>query len=228
MAAVLLHEVLDDAAHRAPDEVALVTDAGTQTFAELAGPGRAGRRGHRRRSPSPATGSRSSPRTAPSTSSATTRSRGPAGCSSRSTSGSTPTSGSAPCRRSGARVLIAESRAARAARTSAAARAAGVETIVGLDARAATASTASSRPARGRRRTDGHDDDVAWLIGTSGTTGTPKLAMLTHASLLAAVDATLDGAAGPRRRRVLHAVPALSRRRVQRARAAPHGRARSC
>ena len=32
---------------------------------------------------------------------------------------------------------------------------------------------------------------MVWLIGTSGTTGTPKLAMLTHASLLAAVDATL-------------------------------------
>lgn len=38
------------------------------------------------------------------------------------------------------------------------------------------------------RRTD---DDVAWLIGTSGTTGSPKLAMLTDASLIAAVDATL-------------------------------------
>jgi acyl-CoA synthetase (AMP-forming)/AMP-acid ligase II len=37
-------------------------------------------------------------------------------------------------------------------------------------------------------RTDG---DVAWLIGTSGTTGVPKLAMLTDASLLAAVDSTL-------------------------------------
>ena len=35
------------------------------------------------------------------------------------------------------------------------------------------------------------DDDVAWLIGTSGTTGDPKLAMLTDASLVAAVDATL-------------------------------------
>ena len=34
-------------------------------------------------------------------------------------------------------------------------------------------------------------DDVAWLIGTSGTTGTPKLAMLSDANLLAAVDATL-------------------------------------
>jgi acyl-CoA synthetase (AMP-forming)/AMP-acid ligase II len=38
------------------------------------------------------------------------------------------------------------------------------------------------------RRTD---DDIAWLIGTSGTTGSPKLAMLTDASLIAAVDATL-------------------------------------
>ena len=35
------------------------------------------------------------------------------------------------------------------------------------------------------------DTDVAWLIGTSGTTGDPKLAMLTDASLVAAVDATL-------------------------------------
>lgn len=34
-------------------------------------------------------------------------------------------------------------------------------------------------------------NSVAWLVGTSGTTGSPKLAMLTHAGLLAAVDATL-------------------------------------
>ena len=34
-------------------------------------------------------------------------------------------------------------------------------------------------------------EDVAWLIGTSGTTGSPKLAMLSHANLLAAVEATL-------------------------------------
>ena len=33
--------------------------------------------------------------------------------------------------------------------------------------------------------------DVAWLIYTSGTTGRPKGAMLTHASLLAAVETTL-------------------------------------
>ena len=38
---------------------------------------------------------------------------------------------------------------------------------------------------------DRADGDVAWLIGTSGTTGDPKLAMLTDASLVAAVDATL-------------------------------------
>ena len=33
---MLLHEVLDEAVARAPDEVALVTDAGRWTFAELA------------------------------------------------------------------------------------------------------------------------------------------------------------------------------------------------
>ena len=34
-------------------------------------------------------------------------------------------------------------------------------------------------------------DDIAWLIGTSGTTGVPKLAMLSDANLLAAANATL-------------------------------------
>ena len=34
-------------------------------------------------------------------------------------------------------------------------------------------------------------DDIAWLIGTSGTTGAPKLAMLSDANLIAAVNATL-------------------------------------
>ncbi|HEY7439141.1 MAG TPA: AMP-binding protein [Acidimicrobiia bacterium] len=36
-----------------------------------------------------------------------------------------------------------------------------------------------------------NDENVAFLIGTSGTTGAPKLAMLTHSSFAAAVDATL-------------------------------------
>ncbi|HEY1740940.1 MAG TPA: AMP-binding protein, partial [Acidimicrobiia bacterium] len=38
--------------------------------------------------------------------------------------------------------------------------------------------------ASGGEATDG--DQVAWVVPTSGTTGTPKLALLTHASLLAA------------------------------------------
>ncbi len=36
MAPVLLHEVLDDAARRAPHEIALITGAGMETFADLA------------------------------------------------------------------------------------------------------------------------------------------------------------------------------------------------
>ncbi len=43
---------------------------------------------------------------------------------------------------------------------------------------------AGSAPALG-------DRDVAWLLGTSGTTGSSKLAMLTHSSLLAAVEIAL-------------------------------------
>ncbi|MFM7069230.1 MAG: AMP-binding protein, partial [Actinomycetes bacterium] len=38
---------------------------------------------------------------------------------------------------------------------------------------------------------DVHEDDCAWLIYTSGSTGTPKGVMLTHRSLLAAVDNTV-------------------------------------
>jgi acyl-CoA synthetase (AMP-forming)/AMP-acid ligase II len=77
-------------------------------------------------------------------------------------------------RRSGARVLIVE-RDLLARLDTDAAHAAGVETIIELDGDAELAGT-SSEPAAGAR-----DDEVAWLIGTSGTTGTPKLAMLTKA-----------------------------------------------
>ena len=69
---------------------------------------------------------------------------------------------------------------------------------------------------------------MAWLIGTSGTTGTPKLAMLTHASLLAAVDATLGA------RPVLDAdvfctpFPLCHVAGYNVLGAAPHGPARSC
>ncbi len=62
--------------------------------------------------------------------------------------------------------------------------------MVGLDARPDGLDLASFR--------DRHDsapehprsdpDTVAWLVPTSGTTGTPKIAMLTHRSLLAAAD----------------------------------------
>ena len=84
--------------------------------------------------------------------------------------------------RSGARVLIAEPDLLAAA----AVPTAGVEVVIELEPR---------RP-RGPRSDEpllptSIEDDVTWLIGTSGTTGTPKLAMLTHASLMAAVDATL-------------------------------------
>ncbi len=60
--------------------------------------------------------------------------------------------------------------------------------LVGFGAPTATEPTNGEE--RGVRKTR-HEDDVAWLIGTSGTTGTPKLAMLSDANLLAAVEATL-------------------------------------
>jgi len=50
---------------------------------------------------------------------------------------------------------------------------------------------AGAAPPTGRFAAARAPHDVAWLIGTSGTTGVPKLAMLSDASLLAAVDATL-------------------------------------
>ncbi len=91
--------------------------------------------------------------------------------------------------RSGAQVLIAESELLERLGVDRARRA-GIETVVGLDERAdctyADLVARSSPPAH-----EGRPGDVTWLIGTSGTTGAPKLAMLTHESLLAAVDATL-------------------------------------
>ena len=41
------------------------------------------------------------------------------------------------------------------------------------------------------------DDDVAVVVSTSGTTGTPKGAMLTAAALTASADATHDRLGGP-------------------------------
>ena len=183
MAIVLLHDGLDQAAGRVPNELALVTDAGVQTFAEL------------------------SDRVA----------QVAAGIAAISAPGdriailaenraeyvecyyAVPRSGRllvplnqrlhpdewlGTLAHSGTRVLIAEPELlARLGED--AARAAGVETIVDLD-RDDVALAATDSP---NTAVDGRA--VAWLIGTSGTTGTPKLAMLTHTSLLAAVDATL-------------------------------------
>ena len=85
--------------------------------------------------------------------------------------------------RSGARVLIAEPDVlARLGRD--VAHVAGVEVVIELGRDDLAGPDVGALP-------DVHDADVTWLIGTSGTTGTPKLAMLTHASLMAAVDATL-------------------------------------
>ncbi len=93
--------------------------------------------------------------------------------------------------RSGARVLIAETDLLDRLEVDRA-QAVGVATIVGLDSKIdhvynELAADPDPAPAATGRETDG-----AWLIGTSGTTGVPKLATVTHASLLAAVDATLD------------------------------------
>jgi acyl-CoA synthetase (AMP-forming)/AMP-acid ligase II len=192
MAGVLLHEVLDDAARRVPDQVALVTDAGAQTFAALsarvhavaAGVAALTDPGDRVAILSenraeyvecyyavPAAGRLLVPLN----------------------QRLHPDEWLGSLTRSGARVLIAE--AELLARLDVdAARAAGVEVIVGLDEVADRAYTDLARDPGGALP-EGldrlADDDVVWLIGTSGTTGTPKLAMLTHASLLAAVDATL-------------------------------------
>ncbi|MGZ7016568.1 MAG: AMP-binding protein [Acidimicrobiia bacterium] len=189
MAPVLLHDVLDDAAHRAPDETALVTEAGSQTFAEL------------------------SDRVA-------RVAAGVAGCTAPGDRVAilaencaeyvecyyaVPRAGRllvplnqrlhpdewlGTLRRSGARLLIAEPELLERLDNSSA-RAAGIETVVGLGRGGRAADREYSELATDAGVPDVRDDDVAWLIGTSGTTGTPKLAMLTHASLIAAADATL-------------------------------------
>ena len=55
-----------------------------------------------------------------------------------------------------------------------------------------------------------------WLLFTSGTTAAPKGAMLTHASVLAAVAASTAARPVEARRRLPLPVPALPRRRLQR------------
>jgi acyl-CoA synthetase (AMP-forming)/AMP-acid ligase II len=63
-----------------------------------------------------------------------------------------------------------------------------VETVVDLDA----APPPGPAPPPGAADPAPPATATAWLVGTSGTTGHPKLAALTHASLLAAADATLQ------------------------------------
>ncbi len=59
------------------------------------------------------------------------------------------------------------------------------------DAAFVTSDAVSAPQTTNAQAQDATPEDIAWLIGTSGTTGSPKLAMLSHANLLAAVDATL-------------------------------------
>lgn len=187
MAAVLLHEVLEAAARRAPDTVALVTDAGAQTFVELAAQ----------------------------------VARVAAGITAVTEPGdrvailaenraeyvecyyAVPKAGRllvplnqrlhpdewmGALTRSGTRVLITEPELL-ACLDLEALRSVGVDTIVRLGGDEYPVADFSEAPSVAMPA--GAAGDPVWLIGTSGTTGTPKLAMLTHASLLAAVDATL-------------------------------------
>lgn len=184
MGGVMLHEVVDEAAARAPDDLALVTDAGAWTFAALAarveqlagGIAAATEPGDR---VAILADNRAEyvhlyyavPRAGRLLVPLNQRLH--------------PDEWLATLRRSRARVLIAESALLERLDRDAA-RDAGVRVLVDLDREGFAlfeAMTVGVPP--------GRPEDVAWLIGTSGTTGTPKLAMLTHASLLAAVDATL-------------------------------------
>jgi acyl-CoA synthetase (AMP-forming)/AMP-acid ligase II len=190
MAVVLLHEVLDDAARHAPHEIALITDAGMQTFADLA-----------TRVTRVASGI-----------TAVTQPGDRVAILAENRSEyvecyyAVPRAGRllvplnqrlhpdewvGALTRSGARVLIAEADLLDRLGIDRV-RDVGVETIVGLDAPVDHAYAAlGAGGADPAPIATGRDTDGAWLIGTSGTTGTPKLAIVTHASLLAAVDATL-------------------------------------
>ncbi len=187
---MLLHEVPAEAARRAPERVALVTDAGQQTFAELAGRvrriagGIAGLTGAGDRVAILAENRAeyvecyyAVPQAGRLLVPLNQRLH--------------PDEWIGSIRRSGARVLVGENELLDRLGPDAA-RAAGIETIVGLDQSVdrlySELGTAGEEPPLPLAH---DDDDVAWLIGTSGTTGTPKLAMLTHANLMAAVDATL-------------------------------------
>ena len=187
-----LHDVLIDARRDTPDQVALVTDAGVSTFAELDDRVRAvasGLAGITDRGDRVAILSENraefvecyyaAPR---------------AGCI------LVPLNHRLhrdewlrALARSGARVLIAESDlVARLDRADA--RAAGVEVFVALDASEVDLeydAFGKGALADDDVPTSSDGTDVVWLVGTSGTTGSPKLAMLTAASILAAVDSTL-------------------------------------
>ena len=191
---VQLHDVVAEAARRVPDRTALVTEAGSQTFGELD-----------ERVRSLATGLAACTDAGDRVAILAGNRAEYVECYYGVPGGGRvlvplnqrlhPDEWSASIRRSGARALIAESELL-AAVGATAVRRAGIETVVGLDGGAGIDTTyaelVGTGPAGGPGTGDqGSADDTAWLVGTSGTTGSPKLAALTHASLLAAVEATL-------------------------------------
>jgi acyl-CoA synthetase (AMP-forming)/AMP-acid ligase II len=197
---VLLHDLVADAARRAPDDLALVTDVGSCTFAVLDASVRAVARGL---ADVAGPGDRVAILSENRAEYVECYSAVPlAGCVLVPLNHRLhPEEWTSALVRSGAKVLIAESELlARLGPTRA--RAAGVETIVGLDSPGGDhehhdADDIQYEQLRGATAIDparpSAPDDVAWLVGTSGTTGSPKLAELTHAGLLAAVDSTLAG-----------------------------------
>ncbi len=202
---MLLHDLVADAARRAPNGVALVTDAGACTFSELDARVRAVARGL---GAMMETGDRIAILSENRAEYVECYSAVPrAGCVLVPLNHRLhPEEWGTALARSGARVLIAEAELlARLGPGSA--RAAGVETIIGLDQPGEIDEPRDpvDLPYEHlRRTTDGPGPlpsppdpappdaaAVAWLVGTSGTTGSPKLAQLTHVGLLAAVASTL-------------------------------------